>query len=103
MLYAVELLSAYFVKRRLVAADILRQSVHLVHADVQHIAALILNGNVVFASVLRGNSLYARNVAYAVDFVNGKIPDFGGLKQIAPLLFNLLFLGFIQKEVARAD
>ena len=103
MFYAVELLAAYPIERRLVAADVFREPVHLIDADVKHIAAEILNGNVILAAVLSGYSLNAGHVAHAVNFVYGEIAHFGSLKQIAPLAFYAFFLAGIEIHIARTD
>ena len=83
-------------------SQIFGKAVHPVYANVEHIAALIFDCDVIFGAVGRGYALCSAHKPHAVNFVNAIIPFFGRCVKVAAAALHLFF-GGLCVNVARAD
>ena len=102
LLYSLELRTAYLGERGIVLPDILGEDIHLLHGHVQHVAALVFNGDVFLNPVGRLYLLRARYLAYAVLFVYCVLSYLGRGEHIAALAAYALGLRRLRVHIAAA-
>ena len=91
-----ELRPADLGQRGIFAAHVLRENVHLLHGNVETVAACVFKGDVLLDAVRRFDLFCARDAPDAVRFVNGVIAHLGRDEQIPPPLLDAPLLRYLR-------